>query len=245
MVRQAHHERDRATTSGLGPATPSKLHGLGWAPPGSMIPRDPSSCRGWMRLSCRPAFQQTVRTARATTTIERDVAKRSLPVPCTLQRCPILRGSDGSRPRRVACPPLRYYRTQGRMGARVMASGMPGASRRAVLGGATYSVVKVWVRLSGAGRPAAASQSAPHPWRASSPRHVRSAWSWITCWTWLKLALRVEYSTWVRSYRHGWTGWAGLRGVLGLTGDGTHVLALGVGWGPGGGLVPWVVEGCE
>ena len=49
-----------------------------------------------------------------------------------------------------------------------MASGMPGASRRAVLGGATYSVVKVCVRLSGAGRPAAASQSAPHPWRASS-----------------------------------------------------------------------------
>ena len=49
-----------------------------------------------------------------------------------------------------------------------MASGMPGASRRAVLGGATYSVVKVCVRLRGAGRPEAASQSAPHPWRASS-----------------------------------------------------------------------------
>ena len=42
-----------------------------------------------------------------------------------------------------------------------MASGMPGASRRAVLGGATYSVVKVWVRLSGAGRPRQRHRSAP------------------------------------------------------------------------------------
>ena len=44
------------------------------------------------------------------------------------------------------CPPLRCDHARGRMGARVMASGMPGASRRAVLGGATYSVVKVCVR---------------------------------------------------------------------------------------------------
>ena len=65
-------------------------------------------------------------------------------------------------------PPLRCYRARGRMGARVMASGMPGASRRAVLGGATYSVVKVWIRLSGAGRPRQRHRSAPHPWRASS-----------------------------------------------------------------------------
>ena len=49
-----------------------------------------------------------------------------------------------------------------------MASGMPGASRRAVVGGATYSVVKVWIRLSGAGRPRQRHRSAPHPWRASS-----------------------------------------------------------------------------
>ena len=123
-------------------------------------------------------------------------AQRSLPVPCTLQRCPILGGSDGlqegvSRPtnwpwtgsewtgdvhstalwrhplRATAgsCPPLRCYRARGRMGARVMASGMPGASRRAVLGGATYSVVKVWVRLRGAGR----------PWQRHNQRHISGA----------------------------------------------------------------------
>ena len=66
------------------------------------------------------------------------------------------------------CQPLRCYRARGRMGARVMASGMPGASRRAVLGGATYSVVKVWIRLSGAGRPRQRHRSVPHPWCASS-----------------------------------------------------------------------------
>ena len=88
-----------------------------------------------------------------------------------------LSDSQRERGRQADCLPLCYDRTRDRMGARVMASGMPGVSRRAVLGGATYSVVKVWARLSGAGRPAAASQSAPHPWRASSPRHVRSAWS--------------------------------------------------------------------
>ena len=49
-----------------------------------------------------------------------------------------------------------------------MASGMPGASHRAVLGGATYSVVKVRVRSFRGRTSRDASESAPHPWRASS-----------------------------------------------------------------------------
>ena len=164
-----------------------------------MIPRDPSSCRGWMRLSCRPAFQQTVRTSESYYDIERDALSGAYLSPV---RCNAVRSSEGATaskrvspsqrtgpwtgsrvnglstlqpygdtlPRATAgsCPPLRCYRARGRMGARVMASGMPGASRRAVLGGATYSVVKVWIRLSGAGRPQQRHRSAPHPWRASS-----------------------------------------------------------------------------
>ena len=89
MVRQAHHERDRATTSGLGPATPSKLHGLGWAPPGSMIPPGPVELPGggppfvWARISAdRP--HSSVYDDKG------GCPKRSLPVPCTLRRCPIL-----------------------------------------------------------------------------------------------------------------------------------------------------------
>ena len=50
------------------------------------------------------------------------------------------------------------------MGARVMTSGMPLVSRRAVLGGATYSVVKVSIRLRGAGG----------PWQRHNQRHISS-----------------------------------------------------------------------
>ena len=75
------------------------------------------------------------------------------------------------------CPPLRCYRARGRMGARVMASGMPGASRRAVLGGATYSVVKVCVRLRGAARPEAAS----HQRHIPGARPARGCQSWTLC----------------------------------------------------------------
>ena len=80
-------------------------------------------------------------------------------------------------PRRASCPPLRCYRARGRMGARVMASGMPGASRRAVLGGATYSVVKVCVRLRGAARPEAAS----HQRHIPGARPARGCQSWTLC----------------------------------------------------------------
>ena len=134
-------------------------------------------------------------------------AQRSLPVPCTLQRCPILGGSDGlqegvSKPTKAlgqaqservvhsralwrhppratagSCPPLRCYRARSRMGARVMASGKPGASRRAVLGGATYSVVKVCVRLRGAARPEAAS----HQRHIPGARPARGGQSWTLC----------------------------------------------------------------
>ena len=75
------------------------------------------------------------------------------------------------------CPPLRCYRARGRMGARVMASGMPGASRRAVLGGATYSVVKVWIRLSGAGRPRQRHNQRHIP----GARPARGCQSWTLC----------------------------------------------------------------
>ena len=146
-----------------------------------MAPRDPSNCRGWVTFRVgphfsRPSAQRELLRQRA------GCAQRSLPVPCTLQRCPVLRGSDGSRPRRACLarqtgPPLRYYRTQGRMGARVMASGMPGASRCAALGGATYSVVKVWVRLSGAGRPATRQNQRHIP----GARPARGCQSWTLC----------------------------------------------------------------
>ena len=131
-----------------------RIHG----PPG------PVELPGVDRLSCRPAFQQTVRTTRATTT-RAGWAQRSLPVPSMLQRFPILGGSDGSRPRRAVARRLSYDRARGRMGARVMASGMPEVSRRAVLGGATYSVGKVSVRLRGAGE----------PWQRHNQRHIPGA----------------------------------------------------------------------
>ena len=111
-----------------------------------------------------------------------------------------------------------------------MASGMPGASRRAVLGGATYSVVKVWVRLSGAARPAT-RQNQRHipgarPVRAMS---VRPGVDYLLDKA--EARARVEYSTWVRSYRHGWTGWAGYKRGTWLDGNGTNVLGLCVGMG--------------
>ena len=142
------------------------------------------------------------------------------------------------------CPPLRCYRTQGRMGARVMTSGMPGASRRAVLGGATYSVVKVWVRLSGAARPAT-RQNQRHipgarPVRAMS---VRPGVDYLLDKA--EARARAEYSTWVRHHQHGWTGWAGYKGGTWLDGNGTNVLGLCVGWRVRWRLVPLgLVEGC-
>ena len=97
-----------------------------------------------------------------------------------------------------------------------MASGMPGASRRAVLGGATYSVVKVCVRLRGAVRPGSVTIS------ATSLARVQSApcpfgLEWITCWTRLKLALE-----WSIAHEFGVIDMDGqdTRGVLGLTGMG-------------------------
>ena len=132
-----------------------------------MAPRDPSSCRGWIAFRVGPHFSRPS-ARRGLRRQERDALSGAYLSP---QCCNAVRSSEGAKAvsgHGGTCPPLRCYRARGRMGARVMASGMPGASRRAVLGGATYSVVKVWVRLRGAARPEAASQSAPHPWRASS-----------------------------------------------------------------------------
>ena len=108
------------------------------------------------------------------------------PVRCNAVRSS--RGSDGSGPRRACLTCLlqaggrqarRYATTvpQGRMGARVMASGMPGASRRAVLGDATYSVVKVCVRLGGAARPATRQNQRHIP----GARPARGCQSWTLC----------------------------------------------------------------
>ena len=119
-----------------------------------MVPPGPVELPGVDRLSCGPAFQQTVRTASVYYDIERGCRSAELTCPLYAATLSDPRGSDGSRPRRAVARRLSYNRTQGRMGARVMASGMPGASRRAVLGGATYSVVKVHCTVfRGAGRP--------------------------------------------------------------------------------------------
>ena len=196
-----------------------------------MAPRDPSNCRGWMRLTCGPAFQQTVRTARATTTKS---GMRSAELTCPLytatlsgpQRERRLKATAGcclpglsATGRRQTGPPLRYYRTQGRMGARVMASGMPGASRCAVVGGATYSVVKVSYGFPGPCVPRRVRISAtslarvqrggvnPGPCaRGFGALSLPARADWLAG-TVLKLALRVEYSTSVRGCVKEMDGW--------------------------------------
>ena len=141
-----------------------------------MAPRDPLSCRGWIafrvaRISAdRPHGESYY-------DIERDALSGAYLSPV---RCNAVRSSEGAKAvsgHGGTCPPLRCYRARGRMGARVMASGMPGASRRAVLGGATYSVVKVWVRLRGAARPEAAS----HQRHIPGARPARGCQSWTLC----------------------------------------------------------------
>ena len=102
-----------------------------------------------------------------------------------------------------------------------MASGMPGVSRRAVLGGATYSVVKVWVRLSGAGRPRQRqNQRHIHGARPVRAMSVRPGVDYLLDKA--EARARAEYSTWVRqpSNMDGQDGQDRARGVLGLTGMG-------------------------
>ena len=101
-----------------------------------------------------------------------------------------------------------------------MASGMPGVSRRAVLGGAAYSVVKVWFRLSGAGRPCSSVTIS-----ATSMARVQSApcpfgLEWITCWTRLKLALGWSIAHGFGAIDMDGQDGQDTRGVLGLTGMG-------------------------
>ena len=103
-----------------------RIHG----PPG------PVELPGVDRLSCRPAFQQDRPHGESYYDIERDALSGAYLSPV---RCNAVRSSEGAKAvsgHGGTCPPLRCYRARGRMGARVMASGMPGASRRAVLGGA-------------------------------------------------------------------------------------------------------------
>ena len=92
-------------------------------------------------------------------------AQRSLPVPCMLQRCPIL--GEGARPAgRLPAAMLRPYpRSNGSEGNGIgNARGIPprGVGRRHLFG-------CQGVRTSSRGRTSRGSvTSAPHPWRASS-----------------------------------------------------------------------------
>ena len=168
-----------------------------------MVPRDPSSCRGWIAFRVGPHFSRPS-ARRGLRRQERDALSGACLSP---QCCNAVRSSEGATAQGhggAVARRLSYDRTQGRMGARVMASGMPGASRRAVLGGATYSVVKVCVRLRGAVRPGSVTIS------ATSLARVQSApcpfgLEWITCWTRLKLALgwSIAQEFWGVS-RKGW-----------------------------------------
>ena len=172
-----------------------------------MVPRDPSSCRGWIAFRVGPHFSRPS-ARRGLLRHGAGWAQRSLPVPCMLQRCPILGGSeDCFQATAGCCPPPRCDRARGRMGARVMASGMPEVSRRAVLGGATYAVVKVRVRLRGAVRPGSVTISATSLTRVQrggvNPGHCARGFGAMSHWPvvdWpvgrrLKLALRGQYST--------------------------------------------------
>ena len=99
-----------------------------------------------------------------------------------------LSDSQRERGRQADClPPILrpYPRSNGSEGNGI---GNAKVSRRALLGGALIQLSRCESGLAGR-TPAAASQQRHIPWRASSARHVLSAWSWITCWTWLKLAL--------------------------------------------------------
>ena len=188
-----------------------------------MAPRDPSSCRGWMRLSCGPAFQQTVRTAVSTTT-KVDVpsgAYRS-PVRCDAVRFSI--GSDASTVKGHGrlLPAVSATTARSRMGARVLASGMPvgirlcGVRRRHLFG--CQGALSV---LMGAGHPRLRDyQRRIHTARVQrggvNPRPCARGFGAMSLWPvsdWpvgrrLKLALRVEYSTPVLGVCQG-DGWVG------------------------------------
>ena len=140
-------------------------------------PPGPVELPGVGRLSCRPAFQQTVRTARATTT-RAGCAQRSLPVPPMLQRCPISRrerrpfsGHGGLLPAAslLPCPRANGSEGNGIGNAR----GIPprGVRRRHLLG-------CQGVCTSSRGRT---------PWQRHNQRHIpgarpaRGCQSWTLC----------------------------------------------------------------
>ena len=184
----------------------------GWARPGSVPPGTRRAAGGWMRLSCRSAFQRTVRTTGAATT-KVDVPRRSLPSPLPQARSPILGGSEGRfKATAGVCLPPRCYLTRGRRARRGNGIGNAscGCPVCTVLGGATYSVVKVLLRLVGADSRGSVTISAASIRRASSagapirgdvprvPRHCPFGKRIICQGTGLKLALGVEYSTCVQ-----------------------------------------------
>ena len=156
----------------------TRIHG----PPG------PVALPGVDHLSCRPHFSRP--SARRELLRHRaGCAQRSLPVPCTLQRCPILGGSEGRfRPRRdvPAATLLPCARPNGSEGSGIgNARGIPprGVGRRHLFG-------CEGVRTSSRGRTSRGSVTIS----ATSLARVQSApcpfgLEWIPCWTRLKLAL--------------------------------------------------------
>ena len=146
-------------------------HGWGWAPPGSVALRDPSSCRGVDApyVSVRISAKTVRATGAATTKV--DVPRRSLPSPHPQARSPILGGSEGRFKATAGnCLPPRCNLTRGRRARRGNGIGNAscGCPVCTVLGGATYSVVKVLLRLVGADARGSVTISAASIRRASS-----------------------------------------------------------------------------
>ena len=130
----------------------------------------PVELPGVDRLSCRHAFQRTVRATGAATT-KVDVPRRSLPSPHPQARSPILGGSEGRFKATAGnCLPPRCNLTRGRRARRGNGIGNAscGCPVCTVLGGATYSVVKVLLRLVGADARGCVTISAASIRRASS-----------------------------------------------------------------------------
>ena len=113
---------------------------------------------------------KTVRTTGAATT-KVDVPRRSLPSPHPQARSPILGGSEGRFKATAGnCLPPRCNLTRGRRARRGNGIGNAscGCPVCTVLGGATYSVVKVLLRLVGADSRGCVTISAASIRRASS-----------------------------------------------------------------------------
>ena len=172
-----------------------------------MAPRDPSSCRGWIAFRVGTHFSGP--SARRELLRHRaGCAQRSLPVPCTLQRCPILGGSEGRfRPRRdvPAATLLPCARPNGSEGNGIgNARGIPprGVGRRHLFGckgvgpasrGRT-SRGSVHISATSLARVQRGGVNPGHCARGVR-RHVPLACIGLACWEKAEYRARGEYST--------------------------------------------------